>query len=157
MAAPQPEVFVCDHLLSRKPHREDCLTIVGSRFRGPSMTLSDLADNIQAKTHAMRPFVGAAPLKRLKKSGQRFPIDRRPSVAYLDPNVSRLADHRDTDRAVRYAVMDCIHDEIPRHLPYPCPVPETPAVSPARRARCGVGRRSVQRGGGSRKRIARRS
>src|SRR6478609_9737774 len=115
-------------LAPRKPHREDGLTVVGSRFCDPSMTLSDLADNIQAKTHAMRRFVGAAPLKRLKKLGQRFTVDGRTAVGYLDPNVSRLADHRDTDRAVRYAVLDCIHDEALQHLPYPSPVPETPAV-----------------------------
>jgi hypothetical protein len=47
---------------ARKSHGEDRLAIVGSGFRAPAMTLSDFADNVQAKTQAGIPCVGFATL-----------------------------------------------------------------------------------------------
>ena len=37
------------------------------------------------------PFVGGAPLERLKKLGQSLAFDNGPSVAYLDAHISVLA------------------------------------------------------------------
>ena len=93
------------------------------------MTLRDLADNIQAKTHTRMPLVGGAALKRLKKLSQSLPIDSGTAVAYLNANLSLLAHHRDAHRPIRYTVMDCICDEIPNQLLHASPVPGTLAVA----------------------------
>jgi hypothetical protein len=114
---------------ARNPHREDRLTIVGPRLCGPAMALSDLADNIQAKTETTMPLVGDAPLKRLKKLHQSFPRDSGTAVAYLNANVSLFAHHRDAHRLVRCTVMDCICDEIPQQLLQASSVPGTLAVA----------------------------
>jgi hypothetical protein len=91
------------------------------------MTLSDLADNVQAKTKTSTPF--GAPLERFKDLGQSVPLDDWSVVAYLDANVSLLAQQSDAHRLVRHAVMDCIYHEIPKQLPQPSPVPGTLAVA----------------------------
>jgi hypothetical protein len=93
------------------------------------MSLSDLANNIQAKTHTKLPFAGGTPLKRLKKLDQRFRIDSGTSIAYLDSKVSIPADNRDAHRPVRYTVADRIRDEIPNQLLHAFPVPGPPGVA----------------------------
>ena len=103
--------------------------MVGSRFRGPAVTLSDLADNIQAKTHTRMPFLGGAPLQWLEKVHQSLPIDSRTTVAYFDANIGLLARHRDAHRRVRYTVMDCIGDEVSEQLLHPSTAPRTLAVA----------------------------
>ena len=103
--------------------------IVRTRFRGPAMTLCDLADNVQAKAHTRMPFVCIAAPERLKKLLQGRSIDWGTAVAYLDANVSRLRRRRATRTGHPVPVMDCIGDEIPKQLLHAFPVPGTVAVA----------------------------
>ena len=112
-----------------KPHREDRLTIVGSRFRGSAVTLGDLADDIQAKTETRMPFIGGPPPKRLKKLAQGLPIDSGTAVAYVDADVGLPARHRDPHRPGRDTVKDCVYDEVPKQLLHPSSVPGTLAIA----------------------------
>mgnify|MGYP001081876370 CR=1 FL=1 len=96
---------------ARKPHSEDRLAIVGSRFRGAAMTLSDLADDIQPKSERSRiPFLGGETLQRLKELIHSLPIDSGTAIAYPNPNVALLAHHRNAHWRIGGSVVDCICD-----------------------------------------------
>lgn len=73
---------------------EDRVPIVGSRFRGPTMTLGNLANIVQAKTETGVPFVAGATFERLKDRFWQLLVD------HLQDVIPTLPTSRDRSESV---------------------------------------------------------
>ena len=106
-------------LLSRQMNGEGGFVAVRANVNGAIVGIYDLTNHKQPQSkvcHIVATGLGQTAIERIEYPFSDRGLDRRSGVRDLQPDSIVVAEKGDTDSRIGRAVIQCILDEVPKHL-----------------------------------------